>query len=220
MGTRQWIQAAREGKGSMADQSCCCDAACSVTLHGVATKTNWPKPAPFWGNKEWALPPSPAKCKLLSFSLFLVRMHPLPGGEWVKRHDLRSVPLAAGIWGYEPEVVGIITAADLLCGNGLKASCFLSRSYGITSCCDLLYYGFQWYKIKVNHSVKIRVDVKHMYKPCPFPSSLYEETSTELFTINCSSLATLNKATHCLFAHCCLQYGKYFAIPPHYMGYI
>lgn len=35
--------------------------------------------------------------------------------------------LAAGLWRNELEVVGIIIF-DLLCGNGLKASCFLSRS--------------------------------------------------------------------------------------------
>lgn len=40
----------------------------------------------------------------------------------------KAVLLAAGTWGNEPEVVRVITAVDLLSGNGLKAPCFLSRS--------------------------------------------------------------------------------------------
>lgn len=52
----------------------------------------------------------------------------LPGGEWVKSLDFQSVLLAAGLQRNELEAVGIIIVDDLLCGNGLKASCFLSRS--------------------------------------------------------------------------------------------
>lgn len=39
-----------------------------------------------------------------------------------------SLFLAAGLRRNELEVVGIIIVDDLLCGDGLKASCFLSRS--------------------------------------------------------------------------------------------
>lgn len=46
----------------------------------------------------------------------------------MKRHDLQSVLLAAGLQRNELEVAGIIRVDGLLCGNGLKISCFLSRS--------------------------------------------------------------------------------------------
>jgi len=55
-------------------------------------------------------------------------MQQLPGGEGVQRHDLKSMLVAAGVRRNELEAVGIFTADDLLCGNGLKASCFPSRS--------------------------------------------------------------------------------------------
>lgn len=47
------------------------------------------------------------------------------------------------------------------------------------------------------------MNVKHMYKPCPFSSSLYEEINSELFTVNWGSFSTPNKATHCVFTAAC-----------------
>lgn len=96
-------------------------------LRGVAPEDKIVETITSSAPSGWAfLPilPTPA----LVFCLFLVRMQQLPGGEWVKRHDLQSVLLAAGLQRNELEVAGIITVDDLLCGNGLKVSCFLSRS--------------------------------------------------------------------------------------------
>lgn len=113
--------------GRVAGQPCCCRAEPSGTVWGCP-----------WGQgsrnqhlfctirselSSWS-----RQCKLLAICLCLVRMQQLPGGECVKSHDLKSVLLAAGVWSNELEVVGIITVDNLLCGNGLKASCFLSRS--------------------------------------------------------------------------------------------
>lgn len=90
-------------------------------------RTRQLKPVPLWLGQEWALLLI-QPMEVLVFCPSLVRMQQLPGGEWVKRHDLKFVLLAAGVQRNETEVAGIITVGDLLCGSGLKASCFLSWS--------------------------------------------------------------------------------------------
>lgn len=113
--------------GRAGGQPCCCRA------EPWGTAWSWP-----WWQNSWnqdlfymagsELSSPSRQGELLTFCPFSVRMQQLPAGEWVKRHDLKSVLLATGVWGNELEVVGIITVDHLLCGNGLKASCFLSRS--------------------------------------------------------------------------------------------